>query len=44
MQAGINKLADYCWVLTFVGRQANNLSALGSAMGQGGEDIVQPLI
>ena len=45
MQAGINKLADYCWVLTFVGKQANNLSALGSAMGgQGGEDIVQPLI
>lgn len=28
MQSGINKLADYCWVLSFVAKQANSLTMM----------------
>jgi hypothetical protein len=28
MQSGINKLADYCWVLSFVAQQANSLTMM----------------
>ena len=31
MQHSIFKLADYCWVLSFVGKQVNSLSAMESA-------------
>jgi vacuolar-type H+-ATPase subunit I/STV1 len=48
MQAGINKLADYCWVLSFVARQANSLSAMapGGGYGAGVDDEMgaQPLL
>lgn len=47
MQAGINKLADYCWVLSFVAKQANSLTSMNAVgMGASVDDEMgaQPLL